>query len=143
MMTGRVKTGEPPAGKGPSARIPTLVVDDSAASLAALCTLLTDNQQIQIVGTAPDGRAAIEAAKLHEPIIVLMDVQMPLLDGISATALLKREFPGVQVILVSFDDSPELRTLGLQNGARAFVPKQRVSQELGSVLAAILADLAR
>jgi DNA-binding NarL/FixJ family response regulator len=136
------KGGQQFGGAERAGRVPTLVVDDSGAALAALCSLLATNDRIHIVGTACDGREAVEAARLHHPKLVLMDIQMPRLNGITATALLKQELPGTQIILVSLHDSPELQLLGRQSGARAFITKQRLSQDLAPVVAAILAEFA-
>jgi DNA-binding NarL/FixJ family response regulator len=127
------------AGPG---RVSTLVVDDSQAARAAMCSLLATYDQLELVGTASDGLEAVELARIRHPRLIVMDVQMPRMNGVTASAMLTQESPNTQIILVSLHDSPELRLLCHRSGARAFIGKSRISQELAPIVAAIYADIA-
>lgn len=123
-------------------RLDTLVVDDSPTVLASMCRILSGNACIKVVATASDGYEALEMAKLHRPQLVLMDVQMPRMNGITAASLLNHDLPLTEVIIISVHDSPELRALCLKAGARAFITKGRLHQELAPLIITIATDLA-
>ena len=100
----------PAAGQGPAPRV--LVVDDELNVLMALCELLGD-QGFDVVGRASDGRQAVELAAEARPDVVLMDMRMPILDGIEATRLIREWDPHVQVVMLSaYEDA------GLRQGAQ-------------------------
>lgn len=117
----------------------TLVVDDSPDLLEVFCALLAAQPEIEVVGTAENGVEALHrSAKLH-PDLVLMDVTMPEMDGVTAASLLAR-FPNrPHVILMSSDDAccgeHELDTAG----AEAFIFKPRFRQQFPSALEAMMA----
>jgi DNA-binding NarL/FixJ family response regulator len=95
---------------GPAPRV--LVVDDEPNVLSALCELLED-QGCAVVGRASDGRQAVELAAETRPDVVLMDMRMPVLDGIEATRLIREQDPFVQVVMLSaYEDA------GLRQGAQ-------------------------
>ncbi|TQJ32669.1 response regulator transcription factor [Microbacterium sp. SLBN-146] len=78
-----------------------LVVDDEYLLRRALTLFLEEAEDIQVVGTAVDGADAIEKVRLHRPDVVLMDIQMPNLDGVAATARLSKESPETRVLAVT------------------------------------------
>src|SRR6266849_445416 len=82
--------------------IKVLIVDDIPRTLGNLQKLLSFEPDIQVVGTASNGKEAIELTKKTNPDIVLMDVNMPIMDGIQATAALAQEVPNSPVIIMSF-----------------------------------------
>ena len=104
-------------------QIRTLVVDDSPDFLEVVCGLLGLEDCIEIVGTAADGSGAIQAASDLHPDVVLMDVQMPYMNGLTTTLLLAQHFPEIKVILMSADESLQTRIACQSSGARAFVYK--------------------
>lgn len=114
-----------------------VVVEDSPTLLHAICALLEIEEGIEIVGRAADGEEAMEAVESVHPEFVLMDVSMPRMNGLVATKLLARHFPGTRVFLMSSEDSPQLREECLACGALAFVYKPSFRKEL---LAAIQAS---
>ena len=102
------------------ARVRVLLVDDQALFREALATLLQVRDEIEVVGEAGDGAAALERSAVLRPDVVLMDLHMPVLDGIAATRRLKVEQPEVRVLaLTTFDDDEDVfaalrgRALGL------------------------------
>ncbi|MBI4502272.1 MAG: response regulator transcription factor [Gemmatimonadetes bacterium] len=83
--------------------IRTLIVDDEPAARAALRTLLNDDPEIQVVGEAADGRAAVETIEHHEPDLVFLDIQMPEMDGFAVLASLEVARIPVIVFVTAYD----------------------------------------
>src|SRR5438270_10534821 len=111
-------------------RLRTLVVDDSAVALNTLCALLQRHPMVEIVGRASDGCEAIETARQLRPDLVVMDIQMPRMNGLEAAQCLARELPGIAIVLVTFHDLPQIREAALQSGAKWFVPKDKITSQL-------------
>lgn len=94
----------------------TIVVDDSRTALKAICAVV-ERQGLRVVGTATNGRAALALAHSLQPDLVLMDVEMPTMDGIEATSHLQQECPATRVMIVTVHDSPELHRACCRRGA--------------------------
>jgi DNA-binding NarL/FixJ family response regulator len=88
-----------------------------------LAGLLRTEPDIEIVGEASNGAQAINLARLHRPDVVVMDVSMPVLNGVEATAEIQRDKPGIKVIGLSMHEEGELSSAIRQAGAVAYVPK--------------------
>ena len=110
--------------------INVLLVDDQALLRQALENLLTQNADLKIVGTASDGHEAIKQVALCRPDVVLLDIEMPNLDGLSATRLITQRFPETKVILLSAYDNDAYLMNGLKAGAKAYLLKDTLSGEL-------------
>ena len=107
-----------------------LVVDDQALFREALATLLGARPEIEVVGEAGDGHHALERAAALQPDVVLMDLHMPVLDGIAATRRLTVEQPGVRVLaLTTFDDDEDVFA-ALRAGALGYLLKDVSSDRL-------------
>lgn len=106
-----------------SRQVRMVVVDDSPDFLDVVCGLLGLEEFIEIVGTATDGSGAIQAASDLRPDVILMDVQMPYMNGLTTALLLSQHFPEIRVILMSADESLQTRIACQSSGARAFVYK--------------------
>jgi DNA-binding NarL/FixJ family response regulator len=107
-----------------------LVVDDQALFREALATLLGARPEVEVVGEAGDGQQALERAAALQPDVVLMDLHMPVLDGIAATRRLKVEQPGVRVLaLTTFDDDEDVFA-ALRAGALGYLLKDVSSDRL-------------
>ena len=110
--------------------IRVLVVDDHQLVRAGLITLLEAAADIQVAGEAADGRQALEAAKAASPDVVLMDLSMPVLDGVAATRLLLAELPRTRVVaLTSFSDRQRVTDV-LAAGATGYVLKDSRPDDL-------------
>jgi DNA-binding NarL/FixJ family response regulator len=118
-------------------RVRVLLVDDQALFREALATLLGVRPEIEVVGEAGDGDAALRQAAELRPDVVLMDLHMPVLDGIAATRRLRVEQPGVRVLaLTTFDDDEDVFA-ALRAGAVGYLLKDVSSDRLvEAVLAA-------
>ena len=100
-----------------------LVVDDQALFREALVTLLGARPEVEVAGEAGDGRQALERTAELQPDVVLMDLHMPVLDGIAATRRLRVEQPGVRVLaLTTFDDDEDVFA-ALRAGALGYLLK--------------------
>jgi DNA-binding NarL/FixJ family response regulator len=78
-----------------------LIADDRPRSRDGLRALLATCAGVEVVGEAADGRQAIEMVEQHRPDAVLMDVQMPLLDGLAATRVIKARWPEIRVVILT------------------------------------------
>jgi DNA-binding NarL/FixJ family response regulator len=110
--------------------ITVLIADDHAMVRTGLCMILEDEPDIEVVGEAKDGAAALKLASTLLPTIVLADISMPPPDGIELARLLCRELPGIRTIVVSMHEDPRMLRAALQAGAVGYVVKRSSSDEL-------------
>lgn len=113
------------------------VVDDHPAVRAGYADLLADRAGIEVVGEAGNGLEAVELCRELEPDVVVMDVRMPVLDGIQATRMIKRLLPCTRIVLVSAYEQPELVEAGRLAGADLFVLKGGSGAELADRVEAL------
>ncbi len=114
--------------------IRAIVVDDSPTALRTICLVLARRQNVEVVGAATHGHAAVALARTLQPDLVLLDLEMPLMGGIEATSRLVRECPAICVVIVTVHDSPELRKVCQERGARGFIAKTALTDELPVVI---------
>jgi len=115
-----------------------VVAEDEAEFVEALGRLLEADGRFEVVGRARNGREAVELTRRLAPDAVVMDIEMPLLDGIEATRLLQEVAPDVPVVAISGHDYEE-RVLEIRDaGAVDYVRKSRVDEELADVLVSLL-----
>ena len=100
-----------------------LLVDDHAVVRQSLARLLETEPDIEVVGEAADGKTGVALTKALDPDVVLMDVSMPVMNGIEATRILRRECPRVSVIGLSMFTAAEQTATLLEAGAVAYVSK--------------------
>ncbi|MFD5244350.1 response regulator [Amycolatopsis sp. NPDC058340] len=113
-----------------------LIVDDQALFREALATLLEVQPEIDVVGEAANGEEAVRLCAELRPDVALMDLRMPVLDGIAATARLRAEQPGVRVLaLTTFDDDEDVFA-ALRAGAVGYLLKDVSSTRLVEALVA-------
>jgi two-component system, NarL family, response regulator LiaR len=103
-------------------RLRVIVVDDDPFARRQVRDAL-QAEGVVVVADASDGREAVELAKYYRPDVVLMDVVMPVMDGIEATKQITSENPETQVVMLTGTDERELGFLGLKAGAVGFIPK--------------------
>ena len=107
-----------------------LLVDDDDLMRAGLTAVLSSDETIDVVGEAPDGRAAVERAIELRPDVVLMDVRMPGLDGIAATRELLAVSPDVKVVVLTTFEQDDYIFGALSAGASGFLLKRTRPEEL-------------
>jgi DNA-binding NarL/FixJ family response regulator len=115
-----------------------LVAEDDEAFLEAIELLLEQDERFAVAGRARNGRAAVDLAKRHDFDAVVMDIEMPVLDGVEATRLLRAAAPELPIVAVSGHDYEE-RVLEIRTaGADDYVRKARLEDELPRALEALL-----
>jgi len=120
--------------------VSVLIVDDQRLFAEALEAILSTDERIVVVGRAGDGRAAVELAREHRPEVVLMDIAMPLMDGIEATGAIKGELPETSVIVVTGSEAAQAVSRARAAGAAGYVTKDQIA---GDLVRAILDVAAR
>lgn len=128
------EVAETPLPEAGLKRIRTVVVDDSPTFLQVACALLELDPLIDLVARAGKGGEAIETVFKVQPDLVLTDVHMPYLDGLTLAWFFTRRFPAARVVLMSADNTPELREACEAAGAFDFVHKENFREEFCSVL---------
>jgi two-component system response regulator NreC len=121
------------------AKAKVLLVEDHVIVRQGIKALFSDEPDLEIVGEADDGRAALQSVSELEPDVVLMDISMPGLNGIEATRQIRQNHPEVKVVVLSMHSNEEYVFQVLRAGASGYVLKQSDSSE---VLTAIRAALA-
>jgi DNA-binding NarL/FixJ family response regulator len=121
------------------ARVRVLIVDDDDLMRAGLRGVLSSDEAIELVGEADDGRQAAYRTRLLRPDVVLMDVRMPDLDGISATRELLAAFPAVKVVILTTFEQDDYIFGALSAGASGFLLKRTRPEELIAAIHTIAA----
>jgi DNA-binding NarL/FixJ family response regulator len=116
-----------------------LIVDDDDLMRAGLRGVLSSDETIEVVGEASDGRDAVYRTRLLGPDVVLMDVRMPDLDGISATRVLLDAFPEVKVVILTTFEQDDYIFGALSAGASGFLLKRTRPEELVAAVHTIAA----
>jgi DNA-binding NarL/FixJ family response regulator len=119
------------------ARIKVLVADDDGRFLEALRALIDRQPELSVVAAARNGLEAIELAEVVGPDAVVIDVHMPLLDGVSAVARLRRDHPSLCLIAITGDTDPSLHRSVQEAGADAVLRKDDLARVLVDRLAGL------
>jgi two-component system, NarL family, nitrate/nitrite response regulator NarL len=110
--------------------IRVLLVDDHPVVRKGLCSCLAKQDNLKIVGEAGDGRQALAKARELRPDLMLMDIDLPEMDGLAVAAVLQQELPQIQVIFLSMHSEGEYVMRILQSGAKGYVLKHAPTEEL-------------
>jgi DNA-binding NarL/FixJ family response regulator len=114
--------------------IRTLIVDDSEAVRTSLVAYMAWVPKIEVIGTAGDGAHALTLVTERHPDLVLMDLDMPVMDGLQTTRLIRRRHPATRVVLMTVHEEAELEARGREAGAAAFLSKAHLCERLEAVL---------
>ncbi|MYU22964.1 response regulator transcription factor [Streptomyces sp. SID8352] len=121
-------------GSGGGRPIRVLIADDQPLVRRGLALILTPDPGFEVVGEAGNGEEAVELARRLRPDTVVMDIRMPVLDGVAATARLAHEVPECRVLALSTFDLDEYVVAALRAGASGFLPKDISPEELVAAL---------
>jgi DNA-binding NarL/FixJ family response regulator len=119
--------------------IRVLVADDHPVVLHGLCTMLEIEDDIRVVARASDGVEAVAQARETKPDIILMDVQMPNVDGIEALRRIRADDPEAKVIILTTYRNEDYLFPSLQAGARGYLLKDATREELASAIRKVAA----
>ncbi len=111
-------------------RIKLLLVDDHPVVRRGISSCLAREERFVIIGEAADGLEAVRKARELSPDIILMDIDMPLMNGLAVTELLHRELPNVKVLILSMHSNTDYVLRIMQSGARGYVLKEASLEEL-------------
>jgi len=129
-MTTETEGGERRRGGVAADRIRILIVDDHALFRVGIANILGRERDLDVVGEAADGRAALEMAGMTTPGIVLMDLSLPAPGGLETTQRIRREYPATAVIVMAQDEDEESLFASIKAGAAAFVIKDISPEDL-------------
>lgn len=111
-----------------------LLVDDQEMFRQGLASLLSLEDDLKVVGQAGDGQEAIMLAEQLQPDIVLMDVRMPVCDGVAATREIHRRYPWIRVLILTTFDEDEYIWQSLQAGALGYILKSATSKQVATAI---------
>jgi DNA-binding NarL/FixJ family response regulator len=114
------------AGSSGDGAIRVVLADDDEDYAASLRALVERQPELRVVGVARNGLEAIELADALEPEACVLDLHMPLLDGVSAAARLRRDHPSLCLIALTGDDDPDLHAAAREAGADAVLVKSEL-----------------
>lgn len=117
--------------------IRVLIVDDQPLIRRALKLLLAEEKTVKIIGEADNGEKAIAEVERLNPDVVLMDILMPILDGVQATREICQRFETVRVLILSIDDDDEYIAQALRHGADGYLLKTTPPDELAFAIQAV------
>ncbi len=111
------------------------VVDDHVLFRQGIAALLNEQQGLKVIFEAANGLELIECLKKKSPDVILMDIQMPLMDGIKATKMVNAKYPEIKIIVLTMHDNEQMAFHLMENGASAFLAK---NTDIEIVIAAII-----
>ncbi|MFK8081421.1 MAG: response regulator [Granulosicoccus sp.] len=117
--------------------IRTLVVDDHPLVRDGLIARLNRSDEVEVIGEAGDGRQALQLVEQLNPDVVLMDINMPNLNGISATESILDIYPDILILVLSMHDDREYVTSVISAGARGYVLKSASAEEMFNAIKAV------
>lgn len=119
-------------------KIRVLIADDQRLMREGLRIILEDAEDIDVIGEAENGLTATKMAENQHPDVILMDIRMPLLDGIEATERIRQQVaPGPRILLLTTFDTPELVIEGMRAGAAGYLLKDCSAEELCTAIRAV------
>ncbi|MFB9262802.1 response regulator [Bradyrhizobium erythrophlei] len=120
-------------------RVRVLIAEDQALIRDGIATLLAQqNDDFEIVPGAADGEQAIEFARRYRPDIILMDLQMPRVDGIAATQRILRELPQTNIVVLTTFETNDLIFESISAGAKAYLLKDARIEEIATTIRAVM-----
>lgn len=113
-----------------------LLADDHALLLGAFEKLLAE--ECEIVGQVGDGRALVEAAEALKPEVIVLDIAMPLLNGLEAGRQIKHKLPSVKLVFLTMNEDPDLAAEAFRAGASGYLLKRSAASELMSAIREVM-----
>ena len=117
-----------------------LIVDDHILFREGIANIINRWDDFQVVGEASNGQEALEKAHQLLPDVVLMDISMPVMDGIQATIRIKREIPSVKIVILTMSEENDDLFAAIKNGATGYILKDTPSKRLHDQLRGLMRD---
>ena len=117
--------------------ISVLLAEDHTIVRKGLCSLLSDTEGVEIIGEAENGREAVRLVEAHRPDVVVMDISMPVLNGLEATKQIKKRFPATKVLILTMHVNEEYIFEIIKAGASGYIVKMAVPEELVLAIRAV------
>ncbi len=133
-MGSTMRKSEQPAESPPDDRLRVVIADDASAMRALLRRMLEDTAAFEIVGEASDGAEAVEMTGALHPDLVVLDLSMPVMDGLSAIPAIRRISPLTRIVVLSALEPERVREQAMASGADAFIEKCLVADSLAQRL---------
>lgn len=114
-----------------------LLVDDQRIIREGLKSMLESNADIQVIGEAENGKVALEQIQHLEPDLVLMDIRMPVMDGVAATHLITKNYPATKILVLTTFDDDEYVSQAMRCGAMGYLLKDTEPDELALAIRAV------
>jgi DNA-binding NarL/FixJ family response regulator len=115
-----------------------LLVDDTALFRTAIAELIDAQDGLDVVGEAENGLEAVEKARALKPDVVVMDVEMPVMDGVEATRLIREQMPGVKVVMLTVSEADDHLFDAIRFGAQGYLLKNLRPAELYDLVRAVM-----
>ena len=107
-----------------------MLVDDHPVVRKGVSSCLARHEHLQVIAEASDGREAVAKARQLQPNVILMDIDMPHMNGLAVTELLRKELPDIKVLILSMHSNTDYVMRIIQSGARGYVLKEAPTEEL-------------
>jgi two-component system nitrate/nitrite response regulator NarL len=130
----RPATQTAPRKQGP---IRLLIADDHPVVRRGLVSCLAKHPELQVVGEARDGQEALELVKKLSPDLVLMDIDMPQMNGVAVTEILRRDHPATRVLILTMHRHTDYVLRIIQSGARGYILKESMPEDLLTAIQAV------
>lgn len=118
--------------------IRVLIVDDHPMVAQGIQSVLEDHDGIDVVGTLSNGRAALDQLEDLQPDVILMDLNMPEMGGLTATEMVLERRPGTRILVLSMHDNPEYISSALSHGAMGYVLKDVPTDEIAEAIETVM-----
>ena len=114
-----------------------LLVDDQSIVREGLSSLLQTQTDLKVVGEAENGRVAVEQAIALKPDVILMDIRMPIMDGVAAIRILKQQAPEIKILVLTTFDDDRYVSQAIAYGAQGYLLKDTPSTELAQAIRSV------
>jgi len=118
--------------------IKVIIADDQEIVREGLKMILSLHEEIEIIGEASDGEELLKLIQMKKPEVVLMDIRMPIMNGIKATKLLKEKYSDIKIIILTTFNEDEYIFEGLKNGADGYLLKDSDSKEIINAIKSVM-----
>lgn len=115
-------------------KIKVLVADDQVILSEGLCTLLSLEEDMDVLGSVQNGKEVLKFIKSKVPDIILMDIRMPVMDGVECTKIVREKYPNIKILILTTFDDDEYIQQALKNGASGYMLKDLTADKLSSAI---------